>query len=84
MLKKLLIALTVGIGLVLLGPYVGLHIFSTRPSSLAAPAAESAPGAIRSTEQRPVPARTPAPLATGAKQGAKESGKLSEIEQLLK
>ena len=90
MLRNFLIVLTVLLGVIMLGPYVGIHVLGTRPSS--AGASLDVDAAERRPPRTSEPARAsdktaahpPVKPAPGGKDAAKSEGRLSEIEQLLK
>jgi len=84
MLQRALILSAVVLTIVLLGPYVGVHLLGTRP--LPHGAEERAPRRAERIET-PDTARKPPQKVEDAegKSGTKgETGRLSEIEELLK
>ncbi len=76
-LRKLIIVIAAAVCVILLGPYVGLHLLGTQPSREAIPR----PGVRLRAMPRP---SGDAVIKTTMDAGKEEGSRLSEIEQLLK
>ena len=75
-LHKLLTAAALALGVILLGPYVNLHLFDTQPSTM--------PALSSGNEEQPVPVISSAARETRAEARNPGAPKpLSEIEKLL-